>query len=72
MSIKDNIYTEGILTTCASKMLQNFIPTYSAAVFEKLLKEDAVMLGKANMDEFGMGSSTETSFYKNKKSLGYE
>ena len=64
MSIKDNICTEGILTTCASKMLQNFIPPYSATAYEKLLTEDAIMLGKNNMDEFGMGSSTETSFYK--------
>ena len=66
MSIKDNICTEGILTTCASKMLQDFVPPYSAAVYE-LLTEDAVMLGKSNMDEFGMGSSTETSFYKKTK-----
>ncbi|MFW5647883.1 MAG: Asp-tRNA(Asn)/Glu-tRNA(Gln) amidotransferase subunit GatA [Candidatus Alkaliphilus sp. MAG34] len=64
MSIKDNIYTEGILTTCASKMLQDFVPPYSATAYEKLLTEDAVMMGKNNMDEFGMGSSTETSFYK--------
>lgn len=67
MSIKDNICTKGILTTCASKMLQNFIPPYSATAYEKLLAEDAVMLGKNNMDEFGMGSSTETSFYKKTK-----
>lgn len=67
MSIKDNICTEGILTTCASKMLQDFVPPYNAAVYEKLLTEDAVMLGKSNMDEFGMGSSTETSFHKKTK-----
>ncbi|WP_334301078.1 Asp-tRNA(Asn)/Glu-tRNA(Gln) amidotransferase subunit GatA [Alkaliphilus sp. B6464] len=64
MAIKDNICTEEILTTCASKMLHNFVPPYSATVYEKLLMEDGVMLGKTNMDEFAMGSSTESSFHK--------
>jgi len=63
MAIKDNICTSGILTTCASKMLGNFIPSYNASVYEKLLIQDGVMLGKTNMDEFAMGSSTESSFY---------
>lgn len=67
MAIKDNICTEKILTTCASKMLHNFVPPYSATVYEKLLMEDGVMLGKTNMDEFAMGSSIENSFYKKTK-----
>ena len=63
VAIKDNMCTEGMLTTCSSKILYNFIPTFSAEAVLQLEKAGAVVLGKTNMDEFAMGSTTETSAF---------
>ena len=72
VAIKDNMCIEGMLTTCASHILDGFKPTYTSTAVEKLIEAGAVILGHTNMDEFAMGSTTETSYYgatKNPRNL---
>lgn len=67
MAVKDNMCTEGINTTCASRMLKEFIPPYTATAVEKLNEAGTILLGKVNLDEFAMGGSTENSYFQKTK-----